>query len=267
MEVPRLGTHRLSETELATELRDHVAFMLASARDYDQGTLAEAKRLAVELRVFLHDALLDDMGVLSQMPFYDTALEYSPDNALPHYGLLTIRHRQVLPAFDSKTEPRRFVPWDEWSSAVVLSNGLGGTLTRYALFKTAADKQGAHVDLKLPQLYSSLCDSESAAYRREEDDIVFSFRRPSDNLPADADVLLPEPVAPSIRQLAHEVLVSLASYMPEAFTAVDLGETLSTRPGVFGIRGASMPRELLKDGPLSMHVSRHVQSVDGETLG
>jgi len=264
-----VSAYRVSPSELESELSDHVGFLLSSAAAYDAGELSESKRLAVELRVLLQDSLLENLGVLSAMPFYDTCHPYAPDNALPHYGLVSIRYSEVLAVFDKKGAERRFVAFRDWADAVVLSDGHDGTLSRINLIKTVADKRGAHVDLKLPPLYAHLTDSRSAAYRSEDDFVLFRFGERAGQDDDDASVL-PEPVAPTLRQLAHEVLVSIALQRPGVFArASDLEATLAPRHSPVGIRGVFMSREssLVADGPLTFGVRRSVRSVDGESLG
>ncbi|MBU4556248.1 MAG: hypothetical protein KJ747_05200 [Actinobacteria bacterium] len=257
-----MDSRPLSERELRDELAVHVGFLLSSARAYDAGDSVEVRRLAGEMRALSEPPL----GLRESVDWYDTCHAYTVANALPHYGLLSVRHHEVLPAFDAKGESRRFVPWRQWCDAVVLSDGQGGTLTRWELLRTMADKQAAHVDLRLPELYASLRDSDSAAYRSNGGLLVFSFRRDGDPLPREGE-LLPEPVAPSVRQLAHEVLVSLAMARPDLFAEGDLSGVLEARPGRFGIRNVFMPRELVADAPLSMCVARDVRSLDGDSLG
>jgi len=265
-----MHSHRVSTDDLESELRDHVGFLLSSAAAYDAGNTGEAKRLAVELRILLKDSFLDNLGCRSAMPFYDTCHPYSADNALAHYGLVLIRYREVLPVFDKKGEARSFVSWPAWSDAVVLSDGQGGTLSRLELVKTVADKRGAHVDLSLPPLYVRLTDSRSAAYRGEGDCMVFLFGEPGAKPMGDDHFLLPDPVAPTIRQIAHEVLVSIAEFRPAAFAHVsDLDATLASKHSRLGLRGVFMSRDapLAAEGPLTFSVRRDVRSADGDTLG
>ena len=259
--------HRVTKEELESELRDQVGFLLSSASAYDGGETAEAKRLALHLRILLLDSLLDKLHIRSRMPFYETAHPYSPDNALPHYGLVVIRYADVLPVFDTKGEQRKFATWGEWSQQVVLSDGSGGTLTRRELVKTTADKRGAHVDINLPPIFAHLTNSSKAAYSQDQDLLVFSFGERD----RAADQLLPEPVAPSLRQLAHEVLVSLASFRPDAFQRQDsVSALLAQRHPPFGLRGVFMSRDsaLAQDGPLKLAVHRSLRTADGtQTLG
>jgi hypothetical protein len=63
--------------ELFSHLREQLYFLQASARSYDQGIEGEAKRLAVVLRILLHDrgrnshSLLGSIGVKETLLFHD----------------------------------------------------------------------------------------------------------------------------------------------------------------------------------------------------
>ena len=46
---------RQTEEELKSHLKEQIQFLLKSAQSYDEGFTSEAKRLAVVIRVLLHD--------------------------------------------------------------------------------------------------------------------------------------------------------------------------------------------------------------------
>jgi len=62
--------------DLVVHLREQLQFLEASAYSYDAGFEAEAKRLAVGLRILLHDApkahsLLSALGIKQSLKFHD----------------------------------------------------------------------------------------------------------------------------------------------------------------------------------------------------
>lgn len=83
-------------SELDTALLEQLAFLRSSARALDGGEQQEYKRLALALRILLHTgrppsiALLEQLGVLDQLPLLDTAGE-NPETNLAHQSLRTRR--------------------------------------------------------------------------------------------------------------------------------------------------------------------------------
>ena len=71
-----------SINELKKHLKEQIYFLKRSSESFDNGYESEGKRLAVTLRVLLHDSN-KSTSLLSQLNkkdilFYDTATEYYP---------------------------------------------------------------------------------------------------------------------------------------------------------------------------------------------
>jgi hypothetical protein len=84
----------LSPEELKTHLADQLAFLEASAEAFDRGFEIRGKRLAVTLRILLHDhrnskSLLGQLGMKDQ-DFVSTALPLDPASITTHGGLVWI---------------------------------------------------------------------------------------------------------------------------------------------------------------------------------
>jgi hypothetical protein len=182
-------------------LTEHLQFMKQSAESYDAGFDAEAKRLAVSIRVLLHDTE-QSHSLLSQLnkkdlKFYDTAFDYDPNNILTHSGLTAIsavsgqfRYIPLLDNLHQKTIPR--VDFDSWWNKVVFVDNKRQQLSRKQIVLTAADQDGgAHVDPKIDEKYANLARNNSLAWES-------SNRQPMGG-----------PERAAIRQIAHEVLKSL----------------------------------------------------------
>ena len=63
----KMGKYQQTSEELLAHLWDQIKFLVASSKSYDQGFEGEAKRLAVAIRVLMHDttqsnALLTQLG-------------------------------------------------------------------------------------------------------------------------------------------------------------------------------------------------------------
>jgi hypothetical protein len=88
-----MTTHRLSREELIDHLRTQVGFLERSAQSYDQGYEDEAKRLAIVMRVLLHDtsrsqSLLTQLHRRNSLRYIDSADPINPRNLLPTPGLV-----------------------------------------------------------------------------------------------------------------------------------------------------------------------------------
>jgi len=201
--------------DFESHLKEQISFLQASAGAYDDGFKREAKRLAVVIRVLLHDtshskSLMNLLGIKT-INFLDTSYDYDPRNLLSFAGLVMIRKfpggaefvpRCKLPP-KPKGEPMKFVPFDDWWNKIVVVDNQKNKVKRCDLVLSLSNKMGgAHVDPKLDASYVALTRNNTLGWRywdgNEEGDIV------------------PVELA-SARQIAHEVLLSLKNAFPQYF--------------------------------------------------
>ncbi len=236
---------RRSRDDLVSSLMHRVDFLLAHTAAFDAGTQHFAKAVAVDLRVLLLDSLLSKLRFLDRMPFCDSALAFHEDNVFPHHGLVVVGAGVVIPAFDDGgPDPRLFIPWRDWATQVVMSSAPGVRFTRKRLIQDVANLEGAHEDFDLPADYNALTRGVGLGYQFTARGLESAFKPDGvPVVPLDSEGLLPSPVPSAIRQIAHEVLVSLAQHHPEVFTnpqtRVDL---LAHRGAPFGVRAMYMRR-------------------------
>lgn len=201
---------RIDKAALRAHLTEQVAFLRASCRAFDQGEVAEAKRIAVQLRVLLHDtrrsrSLLSQLGSGFNWRFADTAFPFNPRNMLGHHGLVSIKIENTPPTGKASYEPlcestrglSLFVPFRVWwATAIVFRDSQGALFTRKDVVLTVANQDGgAHVDPELDGAYAALSKENSLGWQFKVDD---------------EDVPWPSnPVPASIRQVGHEVLITL----------------------------------------------------------
>ncbi len=204
----------LSDAELQTHYDDQIRFIKASSEAFDAGEVREAKRLAIALRILLHDpepkpnskqrqqrSLCSLLG--KKHDFLDTATPPKPGNLLSHSGLTYMMLDSVNGGYrprlnDAPTSPK-LKPFVEWWSTPVIVDTAGAILTRKGVVMTMADQDGgAHVDSELERKYSNLRAENSMGWIRTTQigEIVNS------------GPLLGVEFA-SVRQIAHEVLSSL----------------------------------------------------------
>ncbi len=194
-----------SPEELNAHLQEQLQFLQASAESYDNGFDGEAKRLAVTVRVLVHDkgqsqSLLGQLGKKT-IDFYDTALPNHPGNFLPYSGLIMSRvslsRSKYLPLLDDGPDKLfRLVNFATWWNAIVLIDGQRNQISRRDIVLAMADKDGgAHVDPSLDEIYSRLSRSNSLGqYALVQGEAPYPFKNPE---------------RATVRQIAHEILKTL----------------------------------------------------------
>jgi len=212
-----MAKYSQTQDELLTHLKEQIAFMKQSASSYDSGFEGEAKRLAVVIRVLIHDtsqssSLLTLLGVKRNTSFYDSAAAYNPRNLLTSSCLTVMRispagGEYVAPLDNlsparSKDKRVGFDRW--WNRNIVLKDNANNTFTRKDLVLAVANKEGgAHIDPKLDEAYANLSRFNSMAWKFFKSGVERDFKN--------------SPVLPSIRQITHEVLKTLKDEFPDFF--------------------------------------------------
>jgi hypothetical protein len=163
-----------------------LGFLESSASAYDAGTEPEAKRLAVSLRILLHDtgrstSLLTHLGVKDKLPFRNTASEPHPPGVIVMFngGLCNIRstlgegggRSRFVPTLDSDPE-RNSQPeqcFEDWWTTPILNDQEGNSFSRSDFIDAVANKDGgAHVDAKLGAAYAALTHGNSMRLSQEK---------------------------------------------------------------------------------------------------
>jgi hypothetical protein len=204
-----------STADLEKHLMEQISFLQASAHAYDSGFYGEAKRLAVVIRVLLHDtphsiSLMTTLGIKG-IKFSDTSYDYDPRNLVSFAGLVLIHKfpggAEYVPRCKPPRKPNRetikCVPFDDWWYKVVVVDKQKNKFKRCDLVLSLSNKMGgAHVDPKLDAPYAALTKNNTMGWRywdgNEEGDVA----------PIDLA---------SVRQIAHEVLLSLKHAFPKYF--------------------------------------------------
>lgn len=151
---------------LEAQLQDQLAFLERSCAAFDEGYTDEFKRLAVTLRVLLHDtpkshSLLQQLEMKSG-DFFAYSTPIDGQNLLPDWPLAIARIGPqgiaLLPTLDSSGIPPRLLKFsDWWSEAVYRDPNAGITLDRKSIVLAVANKDGgAHVDPEIDERYFHL---------------------------------------------------------------------------------------------------------------
>lgn len=206
---------RQTKDELKSHLREQIEFLKSSSQAYDEGYTSEAKRLTVPIRLLLHDSqnstslltLLKKKDIL----FYDTSLDYNPNNLPSTMGLIITemekKSAKYVPPLDDGP-PTRYrkgkISFEKWWNKIVFVDRKGNKLTRRDLVLAVANKDGGvHIDHELDKDYADITRFDSLGFMFVQDGNKRYFAT--------------HPELASVRQISHEVLKSLKDEFPEYF--------------------------------------------------
>lgn len=189
--------------DLNRQLSEQLDFLQTSANRYDQGHTIEAKRMAVTLRILLHDTknCKSLLGQLNKkgIQFHDTTIEDMSNVTTSYCGLVMVSigsGRTKYIAMLDDVPCKKMVDFDTWWNAIIFRDLEGHQISRKNLVVTMANQDGgAHVDPSINEEYSRLSKGKSLGRMYSVDG-----KKWFDMLSADLS---------SVRQIAHEVLKSL----------------------------------------------------------
>lgn len=204
-----------TKKELLAHLNNQIRFLADSANSYDKGFEAEAFRLAVAIRILVHDTS-ESKSLLTQLDkknilFYDTAWDFNPDNIAPYLGLVALKIGGVnigeySAHLDDLSEERlnKKLLFDAWWTKIIIKDTKHILFTRKNLVLNVANKDGgAHIDPNIDKEYAELSRFDSMNWKRVVEGIEHPFKN--------------RPELASIRQITHEVLKTLKDEFPEYF--------------------------------------------------
>lgn len=218
---------RQTREELEQHLLEQIRFLRSSASAFDAGDRGEAKRLAVVMRVLLHDgpspksktrSLLTQLGVLKQWSFLDSAgqtdvrnlastnnlvyqrLTSSPDSF--SYEPVLDEWRELAIAQPGLRLPGSRLPFERWWRMVVVRSPTEGlSFSRADLVLGTADTDGgAHVDASITYAHHKLTRGNALGW--------FAFS-------GDEPLPVTDPVPATLRQIAFEIDDTIRHHRPD----------------------------------------------------
>ncbi len=240
-----MATISRSLDDLNLLLQEQLEFLMLSCASFDNGFAGEIKRLAVSVRVLVHDtnssSSLLTLANRKSIDFADSADPYDDENVLSHSSLIQIRMTsqgaKPKPHLDDALQPR-YVPFDAWWNGIVLVDSNKNEFSRKDITLYLANKEGgAHVDHEIDEKYHNLRNKNSLGLVT----VLGDGRQIAgeDHVPA------------TMRQIAHELIKSLQpTYTCKQPVALDTGLVMRGMSLVKGARAPEGPYpNLRKDRP------------------
>lgn len=225
--------------ELNALLEEQTRFLLRSCAAYDKGDPAEAKRIATIIRVLVHDtrnshSLLSQLDIKDSLFFYDTARPRQIGAITPHSGLAAIvKTDEETLDFQPQFNGTGLFHWpcmvlfSKWWQSAVLFDARDRVFTRRDLVLACTNQDGgAHVDKELERQYFDLTRDHSMGWVFDGTKLTIDFAgswRGRQSLKP-GQKFLSAPHLPSIRQLGHELLVTLSLGHSAIFKDVQIPE-------------------------------------------
>ena len=200
------------EKDLKDRLKELVGFMKKSADSYDAGLQGEARRLAAVIQIIIRDdegseSLLSAMGVKDKLFFYDESPDYNPKVGLPMSGLAIVTicktsHRYI-PRLGGGSAIKKKSPFDIWwNKTGYIDESKNINLSRQAIVTGVANSPVGSANHELAGAFEALTGKKTA----DQTEVV-----------AESDSDMIAIMLASVRQIAHELLISLEVQIPDLF--------------------------------------------------
>jgi SEC-C motif len=186
-------------------LGEQLEFLKLSCASFDNGFEGEIKRLAVSVRVLVHDTgastSLLALSNRKNISFLDTSEPYDDENLLSHSSLVQI-HMSLQGAkpkahLDDVAQPSS-IPFDAWWNGIVLVDSKKNEFSRKDIVLYLANKDGgAHVEHEIDEKYHNLRTNNALGW------ITVT------SLEGGREIAGEDHIPATMRQIAHELIKSL----------------------------------------------------------
>lgn len=198
------------DRDLEADLSEQLQFLANSCRAFDGGDLAEAKRIALVIRVLVHDtaichSLLAQLGIKDSLVWADSApvIDDDPNIVGRSPGLTPMGLGADGIAFSARymdsierSNSTRYVSFSDWWERPVIVDSNDAEFSRKDLVLALVNKDGgAHLD-RLNKKTHALVHGNSAGFVR-----IDTAGGPSEPIPT--------PIYASVRTVAEELLLTL----------------------------------------------------------
>jgi hypothetical protein len=171
MEERMVNSTRSAE-ELTELLDEQVSFLKASCSAFDAGFTGEIKRLAVSVRVLVHDkgrsTSLMTLTNRKTDKFFDSADPYDDNNLISHSSLVQVHMNPtgaIPKAHLDDCIATKVIDFEDWWNGIVLVDAQKNEFTRRDIVLNLANKEGgAHVDHQIDEKYNNLRKNNSQGW-------------------------------------------------------------------------------------------------------
>ena len=149
---------------------EQLRLLKKSAAEFDAGDTGEFRRMAVAMRVLVHDtsashSLIKQVG-LSNAKFVTSAMPINEANMLSEFSLALVHlsgdGARLLPKLGDTPFSPRDMSLNDWWNEPVLRDNHRHHFTRHDIVSTVANQDGgAHVDPEIDQAYHRLANEHS----------------------------------------------------------------------------------------------------------
>lgn len=201
-----MAKRQQTNDELLQQLEEQLSFIDTSSNEFDKENFSEAKRLATNIRILLHDtgsstSLLQQLGYKNKIYYRDSATDYDPRNLMSHHGLVGLKISNNHSSYYAGLSERdyTFKTFETWWNKVIIVDKNKKQFTRKKLVLALANQDGgAHVDPELDKAYDDLSRNNSVGWVHSNG---------TDSTPILKIELF------SIRQIAYELVSSIEDYI------------------------------------------------------
>jgi hypothetical protein len=161
-----------NQNDLKQDLTKQVGFLKSSCANYDAGEPTEALRIAVIIRVLVHDtsqshSLLSQMHNKNNIKFLDSAAPIDPQPSRKGGGVMIMHGLPGLVGISSSRNGGIYIPvqslrdyvpgyvsFDKWWNTPCIPGHNGNKYSRKQLVLQMANKEGgAHIDKEIDEAY------------------------------------------------------------------------------------------------------------------
>lgn len=160
-------------TSIQNEFKTQLKFLRSSCEQYDAGDRDEFRRIALAVRVLLHDrgysrSVAGQLD-LKSVPFRTFSLPLDPSNLISETPLIIIRTGQdgttYLPCLDMFPIEARTLNFEEWWNEDVFQSSSGISMARSGFILHTADQAGgAHVDPELDEDFHKIANENEGGW-------------------------------------------------------------------------------------------------------
>jgi len=208
MNKPKKPKIALPLTDIEEEFRVQLKLLRKSCEEYDQGDEDEYRRIAVALRILLHDrgqskSVAGQLG-LKSVVFKAFSPPIDPNNLITEMPMIMMGMSSARPQPHYRpvlnmcpTSGLRLLDFDQWWSELVFKSPGGITMDRAGMVMHVADQAGgAHVDPELDEVFHKIAKENEAGWMMSSN----GQEHPLEGIER-----------AYLRQIGHEVLETLES--------------------------------------------------------